>query len=106
MGQGFHNVSLMCDLRRLLQPGLLCPKPFKGSWMLVACGSVLEECVATASSKSERDWLQGKSETPELEITGVMDKYVHMLNGTKWENNIVKSYGKFQAGMRGKKRRP
>ena len=30
----------------------------------------------------------------------------YILNGTKLENNIVKSYGKFQAGMRRKKGRP
>ena len=68
MGQGFHNASLMCNLpqRRLLKLGFLCPKPFNRSWILVACGSVLEELDATAPSESERDWLEGKSETPRV----------------------------------------
>jgi hypothetical protein len=78
-------VSLMCDLpqRRLPQLGLLCPKPFNGSWMLVACGLTLEDLVAAAPSASERDWMEGSQRPPELEITGVIDKYIYILNGTK-----------------------
>ena len=78
MGQDFHNASLMCNLpqRQLLKLGslcpnqceLLCPKPFNTgrSWILVARGLVLEELDATAPSESERDWLEGKSETPQV----------------------------------------
>ena len=43
--------------------GYLCPKLFNKSWMLVACGSVLKDLDATVPSKSERDWLEEKTET-------------------------------------------
>jgi hypothetical protein len=66
--------------------------------MLVACGSVLENLDAVAPSKSERDWLEGKSETPELETTGITDKHACMLNGTKWEIFIVRREGRLAEG--------
>ena len=56
MGHRFHNASLMCNLpqRRLLKLGLLSPKPFNRSWILVACGSVSEDLVATATSEPKK----------------------------------------------------
>jgi hypothetical protein len=83
----FHNVSRMSIIpaRRLLKLGFLCPKPFNGSWIIVAYGSQSEELDAIAPSESERDWLERSQRPPRVrDYWHNRYIYIYMLNGTKW----------------------